>query len=345
MPAPASGIPAQVPQPHPGSTPSHGARAGLPDHRMGALDHVRRGQRPSGLLRQSGPASRPAKPTPGPGWHADARAGAPDVPARSPAAPDGGCLPRRSAWTAALGALAPSSTNRRRTDGSRPRQAGLPANARTVAGLRDVRRHPFAEPLPGRCLDAAGRPPGVTGRSHDRRGLPPPSGGRQSGASAPARSRASAMSPIARGSRHHGSLPGPASPARSPCHAPVVTRCGSRLPGSRPGRMPSPAMAGPACVPSVMPASQFHGILIENPLHGIDAGHDAEAVEAGGDIPPGRGDGPSGVDGAGMHGGGWCRRFHGVASLSGFHTPGLALEGRGADLCPGFDIGRDIPDL
>ncbi len=86
---PASSIPEQVPQCHPGSTPSHGARAGLPDHRMGAPDHVGRGQGPPELLRQSGPgrhedlvqplgnrsgdtgslpleaAGRPAKPTPG----------------------------------------------------------------------------------------------------------------------------------------------------------------------------------------------------------------------------------------------------------------------------------------
>ena len=92
-----------------------------------------------------------------------------------------------------------------------------------------------------------------------------------------------------------------------------------------------------------MLAGQFRGILIHHRLHGIDAGHDAEAVEAGTDIPPGRGDELAGVDGAGMPGAGWCSPFHGVASLSGSNTPSLALEGRGADLCPGFNIGRDIP--
>ena len=107
--------------------------------------------------------------------------------------------------------------------------------------------------------------------------------------------------------------------------------------------MPSPAMTGPACVPSAALAGRFRGILIENPLHGIDAGHDAETVRAGADIPPGLGGEFSGVEGAGMGGGGWCRLSHGVASLSGSNTPSLALEGRGADLCPGFDTGRDIP--
>ncbi len=61
---PASGIPEQVPQCHPGSSPSPGARAGLPDHPMGALDHVRPRQGAPGLLRQSGPG-RPRIP-PGP---------------------------------------------------------------------------------------------------------------------------------------------------------------------------------------------------------------------------------------------------------------------------------------
>ena len=171
---PASGIPAQVPQPRPVPSSSHGLATGLPNHRMGALDHVRRRQCASGLLRQSGPGRLGISPgpssiepeTPGasfPRRRAGFRRSLPAVSAssssrarrsawrqpacsfpgrrsemflpRSPAAPDGGCLPRRSAWTAALGALAPSSTNRRRTEGSSPRSMKLSSNACTVAGL------------------------------------------------------------------------------------------------------------------------------------------------------------------------------------------------------------------
>ncbi len=94
-------------------------------------------------------------------------------------------------------------------------------------------------------------------------------------------------------------------------------------------------------VPTDVETGKVCRVFIHHPLHGIDAGHDAQAVEAGGDIPPGIGDGPAGR---------WCRNawcrmvqsFSWCCFPSGSNTPGLALEGRGADLCPGFDIGRDI---
>ncbi len=293
-------------QPHPGSTPSPGARAGLPDHRMGALDHVGRGQRPPELLRQSGPG-RHEDPAGASGIDPETRgasrsrrrAGLRRSVSALPAS--SGCRARRSAWRQPAcrrpgrrsEMFLPSWTRQRRmadtcpegppdrrtqcpgavrheqaahgrieppagratcrclnrgpvpgssfhhsggmlvatgagADGRSRQEVGCRMHATCPddrqAGLRDVRRHPLAEPLPGRCFDAAGRLPGVTGRSRDRRARPPPSGGRQSGASAPARSRASAMWPIARGSRHHEPPPGPAAaaPARSPCLEPVV---------------------------------------------------------------------------------------------------------------------------